>query len=171
MKTVLLLRHAKSSWDEPYLTDSLRPLAPRGRQAAPRIGAHMARNGFIPDQVLCSSARRARETWELASEFLDDAIPVEIRDDLYDASPGRILTMLQEVHPSVDTVLLVGHNPTFEDLALSLTDRGPEELVADLRRKYPTGTLAVLEFPIDDWAHIRPGTGYLRGFIRPRTLR
>jgi len=171
LKTVLLLRHAKSSWDEVALPDSHRPLAPRGRRTAPRVGAHMGQHGLIPDQVLCSSAQRARETWELVSEHLGDTMPVEIRDDLYHASPGSLLTTLQTLSPSVDTVLLVGHNPTFEELALGLAGQGPEDLMADLRQKYPTGALAVIDFLVEDWDQVGWGAGYLKDFIRPRALR
>jgi len=131
----------------------------------------MARTDLIPDQVLCSSARRARETWDLVSEHLGDTIPMEIRDDLYHASPGSVLTILQDLSPSLDTILLVGHNPTFEDLALALAGQGPADLLAELRQKYPTGSLAVIDFHVDDWNQVGPDGGYLRDFIRPRTLR
>ncbi len=170
MKTVMLLRHAKSSWDQPHLPDPLRPLAPRGRKAAPRVGAYMARSGLVPNRVFCSPARRAVETWELVSEYMEDAIQVEIREDLYHASPGDILAVLRDVPDTDSTVLFVGHNPTFEDLASSLASTGPAESLAELSRKYPTGTLAVFDFSVETWSDVREGTGYLRDFIRPRAL-
>jgi len=131
----------------------------------------MARNGLIPDKVLCSSAQRARETWDLVSEHLGDTPWVEIRDDLYHASPGSLLTILQDLSPTVDTVLLVGHNPTFEDLAHGLVGQGPDDLIMEMGRKYPTGALAVMDFLVDDWNLVRRGAGHLRDFIRPKTLR
>ena len=170
MKTVLLLRHAKSSWDQPHLSDPLRPLAPRGLKAAPLVGAYMAENGISPNRVLCSPARRAVETWDLVSEYMEDSIRVEIREDLYHASPGDLLAILQELPDTEDTVLFVGHNPTFEELALALAGAGRTESLAELGRKYPTGALAVFDFSVDAWSEIGEGTGFLRDFIRPRTL-
>jgi len=170
MKTVFLLRHAKSSWDQPTLPDPARPLSSRGRKAAPRVGAYMARNDLIPDRVLCSTARRAVETWDLVSEYLEDPIQVEIREDLYHASPGSLLAILQGLPDTEDSVLFVGHNPTFEDLALALAGAGRGESLAELGRKYPTGALAVFDFPVGAWSEVREGEGYLREFIRPRTL-
>jgi phosphohistidine phosphatase len=131
----------------------------------------MARKGLIPNRVLCSTARRAVETWNLVSEYMEGPIQVEIRDDLYHASPGSLLAILQELPDTENTVLLVGHNPTFEDLALALVGAGREESLAELDRKYSTGALAVFDFSFDSWSDIREGTGYLREFIRPRALK
>lgn len=170
LKTLLLLRHAKSSWDEP-LPDPMRPLAPRGRKAAPRMGAYMARNGLIPQRVLCSHARRAVETWELVAERLKADPVVEIREDLYHAHPESLLTLLQALTDSEDTVLMVGHNPTFEDLARDLTGGGDPEAIQELRRKYPTGALATLDFRVPSWDEVRVGEGYLRDFMRPKALK
>ena len=170
MKTVLLLRHAKSSWDQLNLPDPLRPLAPRGRKAAPRIGSYMAENKLIPNMVLCSTARRAEETWQLVSDHLGDGIQVQMRDDIYHASPRRLMDLIQILPKTVDTVLLVGHNPTFEDLALTLAGSGQEEGLESMARKYPTGALAVIDFSVADWSQIRAGEGYLRDFVRPRSL-
>lgn len=171
MKTVLLLRHAKSSWDQPNLPDPLRPLAPRGRKAAPRIGAYLAEKKLIPDMVLCSTARRAEETWQLVSEHLGEEILVQMRDDLYHASPLRLLGLIQVLPRTVEVVLLIGHNPTFEDLGLTLAASGQEEGLEEMARKYPTGALAVIDFPVSDWGHIEAGGGYLRDFVRPRHLK
>lgn len=171
MKTVCLLRHAKSSWEEPHLADFLRPLAPRGRKAAPRMGAYMARSGLVPDHVLCSAARRAVDTWSLVAPFLGDNVVVETREDLYHASPEGIMAILGTLPASEESVLVVGHNPTFEELALALAGDGEEKALAALRRKYPTGALAVLEFSRGIWAGIHSGAGYLRRFVRPKDLK
>ena len=170
MKYLYLIRHAKSSWDEPFLSDHDRPLARRGRKAAPRVGAHMANMGWIPESVLCSSARRAVETWDLVSMELDQLIRTETTADLYHASPSSILDLLRALPDDEESVLLVGHNPTFEDLTLLLAVEGNQEALSDVKRKYPTGALAVVDLPIDSWAQIRGGEGALRAFIRPRTL-
>lgn len=170
MKTVSLLRHAKSSWDQTHLPDHLRPLAPRGRKAAPRMGKYMAQNNLIPDRVLCSTAQRALETWNLVSEQIEGSVEVEVREDLYHASPESLLHLIQDLPDSEVTVLLVGHNPTMEDLAFGLAGGGDQASVLDLDRKYPTGGLAVIDFAVDSWSQIRAGIGYLRLFIRPRSL-
>ena len=171
MKTVYLLRHAKSSWDQPSLPDFQRPLAPRGRKAAPLVGAYMARNDLIPDRALCSAARRAVETWDLVSDALGTDVPTSFREDFYHASPWTLLAAVQELPTEVGSVLLVGHNPTFEDLALALSATGEDEALAGIARKYPTGALAIIDFSTSEWAGVREGTGYLRGFIRPRSLK
>ncbi|MBT8396717.1 MAG: histidine phosphatase family protein [Gemmatimonadetes bacterium] len=170
LKTVLLLRHAKSSWDQPGLPDPLRPLAPRGQKAAPRIGAYMARSRILPDLVYCSTARRARATWDLVSGKLEHQTDVEVREDLYHASPGSLIELIKELPDSIGTVLLVGHNPTFEDLALALTGGGDEEGLREMAFKYPTGALAVIDFSIERWCEVRAGEGVLRTFVKPRAL-
>ncbi len=170
MKTIYLLRHAKSSWNDASFPDLQRPLAPRGRKAAPRMGTHMTRHGLVPDRVLCSAARRAVETWQALALPLRDETPVEIREDLYHASPGTILEVLRELPAEVDSVLLIGHNPTLEELALALAGSGEQEALEDLERKYPTGAMAILDFPVQEWREVREGTGWLRAFIRPKDL-
>jgi phosphohistidine phosphatase len=170
LKTVLLLRHAKSSWDEPLLEDFRRPLAPRGRKAATRMGRFMGREGLIPQRVLCSGAVRATETWELLSEGLDRNVPTEIRDDIYHASPMSLLELVRSLPDHEDSVLLVGHNPTFEDLARQLIGSGDPGALRDLASKYPTGALAVLDFRIGRWVELDPGEGDLRAFVRPKAL-
>ena len=170
MKTVLLLRHAKSSWDHPHLTDHQRPLAPRGIKASPRIGRYLANQGLAPHRVLCSSAQRAMETWELVSEEVDDPLAVEFRTDLYYATTGGVVDMIQALPDEEDKVLLVGHNPTFEDLAIHLMGDGNPEDREAIRRKYPTGALSVLEFSVDSWAQVWPGQGFLRAFVKPKSL-
>src|SRR5450631_2444347 len=125
MLTLTLLRHAKSSWEEP-LDDFDRPLAPRGKKAAPEIGAALAARGLRPDLILCSGALRARETLGLVIEDLGAPAPEVIYDDaLYMAAPGTLLKRLHGIAsaPQRDAprhVMLVGHNPGFEELALML---------------------------------------------------
>ncbi len=130
----------------------------------------MARTGLVPDLVLCSSAHRARETWELASEQIDQTVEAVIRDDLYHASPGSLIGLIRDLPQSVDSVLLVGHNPTFEDLALTLSGKGDQDGLREMAFKYPTGALAVIDFPIIDWEELGAGAGSLRSFVKPRSL-
>lgn len=171
MKTVFLLRHAKSSWDQPDLPDYDRPLEPRGRKAAPRMGRFMEREGLIPHRVLCSGALRARQTWELVASELGQDIPTEIRPDIYHSTPGSLLNLIQESPADDSSVLLVGHNPTLGELAVNLAGAGAEGALRDLRDKFPTAALAVLDFQAERWEEVLPGRAYLRAFVRPKTLK
>jgi phosphohistidine phosphatase len=171
MKTVYLLRHAKSSWDDPTLPDFRRVLSPRGQEAAPRVGRYMARKGLIPHRVLCSGATRAIATWELISEALGDDILLEVREDVYHATSDSLLSLIRDLPDDESSVLLIGHNPTFEDLALALAGTGEERALESLDRKYPTGALAILDFSTEVWQEVREGAGYLRDFIRPKSLK
>jgi phosphohistidine phosphatase len=171
VKTVYLLRHAKSSWDQPYLDDYQRPLAPRGLNAAPRLGRYMSKEKLIPERVLCSGARRAQETWDLVSDALEVTVPVNVLPEIYHGSTGTLKGLIHGLPDSEDSVLLVGHNPTFHDFALSLAGSGEEEAIQRLRFKYPTGSLAILDFGVQEWREVREGTGHLRDFIRPKGLK
>ncbi len=111
MKTLYLLRHAKSSWDDPTLDDFDRPLAARGRAAAPRIGAFMRAARWLPDMVLCSTARRARETWALVAAALDVDIAATYTDALFHGSPSGLLAVLRGAPDSAASVVLVAHSP------------------------------------------------------------
>jgi len=167
MKTLMLLRHAKSSWDDPALPDFQRPLAKRGRDAARRIGRYMAKAELRPDAVLCSGARRAVETWELiAANFGTERVQVD--DTLYMAAPDAILAWLRNLPDEINAVLLVGHNPGFEELARKLAGSGKKKALKRLREKVPTGSLAVLTFDRETWAGLDDGAGFLDQFVRPR---
>jgi phosphohistidine phosphatase len=169
MKYVYLLRHAKSSWDDPSLADFDRPLAPRGRDAAPRIGARMQAQGLLPDAVLTSGARRAQETWELVRPYLDEP-QSRVEDNLYGATPEIMFAWLRLLQDEIGSVLLIGHNPGFEELATRLAGGGRKKALKRLRKKYPTATLAVLRFDVDQWSEIAWGGAFLDRFIRPKDL-
>lgn len=170
MKTVFLLRHAKSSWDNPGLADYDRPLASRGEKAAPRMGRFLEREGLIPERVLCSGALRARQTWDLVALSLGTTVPTEIRPDIYHSTSGSLLNLIQGLPEKDASVLLVGHNPTFQELALLLLGHGDPNAVQKMKAKFPTAALAVLDFPDHGWSGVLPGQGRLRLFIRPRDL-
>jgi phosphohistidine phosphatase len=110
------------------------------------------------------------ETWTLVSEALPP-VPTDIREDFYHASPWTLLIAVQALPQDVESVLLVGHNPTMEDLAMALTGHGDEDALREMAIKYPTGALAILDFPTTTWDGVREGAGHLRAFIRPRTLK
>jgi phosphohistidine phosphatase len=134
------------------------------------MGRFMGREGLIPQRVLCSGAVRAEETWELLSEGLGRNVPTEIRDDIYHASPASLLDLIHSLPDREDSVLLIGHNPTFENLARQLAGSGDPGALRDLAAKYPTAALAVLDFRIGRWRDLEGGEGDLRTFVRPKAL-
>ncbi|MGD0189544.1 MAG: histidine phosphatase family protein [Rhizomicrobium sp.] len=173
MMRLLLLRHAKSQQDE-TLRDRDRPLNSRGRSDAPRMGGYMHHKRYLPQLVLCSPAKRTLETWELVSPELDRVPDVRFSDALYLAPAATIEKMVHAVPPDIRTLLLIGHNPGLEDFARALT-RAPEtpkeiERGNDMRDKFPTCALAVLEFEADSWSGIARQAGALADFARPKTL-
>jgi phosphohistidine phosphatase len=163
-KRLFLVRHAKSSWDDQALDDHDRPLAPRGREAASTMAGHLRRAGIRPSIVLCSSARRARETLEgLAIES-----DVQIEPAIYGASAAGLLELLQRVPATAESTLLIGHNPAIQSLTLSLAGHGSD--LARVRRKFPTGALASLGFA-GEWPQLGPGNADLEAFVTPKSLR
>ena len=168
MKRLTLLRHAKSGWDDPVTRDFDRPLNPRGRRAARTVGAEMKAQRLAFDLVLASPARRVVETIEeVAAGF--GAIKADYDERLYLAPAATLLDIVRHAPDRVERLLLVGHNPGFEELALRLSRRGAR-LRAEIEVKYPTGTVAEIELPVEHWSEVKEGTGRLLRFIRPRDL-
>jgi phosphohistidine phosphatase len=163
-RRLYLLRHAKSSWDEPGLADRDRPLAPRGRRGSKVMAEHLRDEGLAPEVVLCSPSQRTRETLERIG--LDDS-QVRIEDDLYGASAGDLLAVLNRVADDVDSVMLIAHNPGIQDLAIQLAGPGPE--IARVRQKFPTAALATLEHD-GTWTELTPGSAELVAFVKPKEL-
>ena len=161
-RRLILTRHAKSSWDDPDQDDHGRPLNARGRRAALELGEWLHSRGYEPDEVLCSTAERTRETW-----FRALAAPLEVTprvsyvDSLYHATPDVMLAALQKA--TGDCVMMIGHNPGIGELAAMLPAQPP--LDPDFRR-FPTAATLVVDFQIDDWADLRPGEGSVMDFVR-----
>jgi phosphohistidine phosphatase len=171
MLILSLLRHAKSSWDDPRLDDHERPLAKRGAKEAPRIGAYMSEHELKPDLVICSSAVRTRATLALVlAEWSGPPPRVVFEDDLYLGPPVTLLMHLQEVKAPARHVLLVGHNPGVHALALECIGSGDRKLIAGLAKGFPTAALAVITFEAGSWADIRAASGRLRHFAVPRLI-
>jgi phosphohistidine phosphatase len=171
MLTLYLLRHAKSSWDHPSLSDFDRPLAARGREAAPRMGRLMRDKGYSPELILCSPALRARQTKDLVLDVLDYDPEVRLMDGLYNFGDGTgLLHIVQQIGSECSSLLLIGHNPSIESLAVKLAGSGKSADLKEMARKYPTAALAVIEFEVDDWSEIRNGKGTLVEFTRPKAL-
>jgi phosphohistidine phosphatase len=170
MLTLLLLRHAKAEKPTPEVSDTDRKLKRRGQVAARAIGRYLAASRLVPERVLCSPAARTRETWEIvAGEFKHPPAPV-FDPGLYDFGDGQaLLARILAEDSGASPLMLVGHNPSTEELALRLIAPG-----GDLRRqmeiKYPTAGLAVLRFAADRWRYIAPGSGEILAFVRPADL-
>jgi phosphohistidine phosphatase len=159
-----LLRHAKSSWDEPGLPDRDRVLAPRGRKATRRIADHLERERIRPDLVLCSPAARTRETLERIHDALGEP-EVAFDERLYGATDDELLSCLREAPAEISSIMLVGHNPGLADLLVLLAEPG-----SDLPEAVPTGALATLRFTAASWTEVGPRSGRIDGFVVPRAL-
>lgn len=168
MKSLTLLRHAKSGWDDSVGRDFDRPLNPRGRKAARTVGLEMKAQGLAFDLVLASPARRVIETLEEVAAAYGPIEP-DFDQRLYLASTGTLLEIIREA-PDVERLLLVGHNPGLEELTLRLSSPGADEFRSEVEIKYPTGTVAVIELPVERWAQVEKGIGKIARFIRPRDL-
>lgn len=165
LRRLYLLRHAKSSWDDPALADHDRPLAARGRRAGELLAEHVRAAGIAPRLVLCSTSVRTRET--LALVKLPGEPVVLYERGLYDATARGLLERLRAIRDDVDAAMLVGHSTEIEDLALLLARRG--ESLSQIREKFPTGALATLEFS-GDWRALAGRSATLVEFVTPRAL-
>lgn len=179
-RKLVLLRHAKSAW--PDVPDHERPLARRGQRDAPAMGRWLREADHLPDQVLCSTARRARETWQLTGTELGASPPASFDGRLYQTSAGQLLDLIHRTSPTVKTLLIVGHDPAIPELALMLAATAPSApagggggagasaMLDRMRAKFPTAAVAVLEFT-GGWDQLAPGSARLTCFMPPRDLR
>lgn len=172
MKTVTLFRHAKSGEkDNPNIDDFERPLASRGLKAAPKMGMALREHKLRPGLILCSPSVRTRQTLSLAEPEAWDTQP-EVRFDqrLYEASARALFKVLRELPDEVGHVMIVGHNPGLQELAVALLPVGSLAR-QEFKEKLPTAAVATFDFATDRWAKLRPATGQLRLFISPNMLR
>ena len=165
--TLVLMRHAKSAW--PDMPDHERPLARRGRRDAPAMGHWLRTAGYQPDLVLCSTARRARQTWKLARPALGADPPAVFDRRLYLASAEEILDLIRHTSPAVSTLLVVGHDPGIPELALVLAAAAPPMVPDRMRAKFPTGAVAVFTCR-GAWEQFGPELTRLTCFVTPREL-
>ena len=163
-----LLRHAKSSWDDTGLPDDERPLAPRGERSADRMRAYLDSHDVRPDLVLCSSALRARQTLARVLPALGSDLQIRIEPGLYTFDAGVLIDRLRRVPADAVSVLVVGHNPALQDLAVRMTDRG--DRLADITQKYPTGALAEIALDSGSWETFADRRGELTLFVVPRDV-
>ena len=170
MLTLSLLRHAKSSWADPSQDDFDRPLNERGAEAAPRMGAFMARNKIAPGLVLCSTAVRTRQTLAHVLPHLPADTEVSYEDGLYLATAIELLALVRKTDATVSHLMLVGHDPGMHDVTTRLAGSGDPNLLAALAAKFPTSGLAMLAFDVQTWTDIAPGRGRLLLFMTPKRL-
>ncbi len=159
-KSILLFRHAKSDWDANYQTDHDRPLAKRGIKAAKTMGKLLADSGKLPDLIICSTAVRARQTLELARESGDWKCEIQYTDELYEASVTGVIRLIQQLTDDVDSVMLVGHEPTWSYLTSTLIGGGSI--------RFPTAAMVKIDFYFDDWPSTDAASGQLRWLLQPR---
>ncbi|MFF1641604.1 SixA phosphatase family protein [Streptomyces sp. NPDC058246] len=167
LRRLVVLRHAKSAWPE-GVSDHERPLAPRGRRDAPAAGRALAEADCLPDLALCSTAVRARQTWELAAEQWGTPPPVRLDERLYAADVPELLAAVREAPDQVGTLLLIGHNPGLEELVLDLAGDGLDDALDHVRTKFPTSAVAVLAWHGSSWRELAPGTALLTDVAVPR---
>ena len=161
MKTLLLLRHAKSSWDDHGLRDFDRPLAGRGERDAPRIGKALRKRGVTPNLIISSPAARAKATIEAVAKAAKLGVEPRFEETIYGASSAELMKLIRRLPDQTSCVLLAGHNPGFEDLVARLT-RSHERM--------PTAAVACIEFQLDHWDDVEDGKGKLVWLMTPKQL-
>ena len=162
---LILTRHAKSSWDDPLMSDHDRPLNERGKAAAVDLGTWLASRGYLPEQVLCSDAQRTWETWSMIAAQLPTKPVLDLKPSLYHASADVMLAVLR--HAAAGVVMMVGHNPGIAEFAHRIVSRAP---MNPEFQKYATGATLVCDFAVDNWADVNWGMGSPNDFIVPREL-
>ncbi len=159
-KSLILFRHAKSDWDADYHSDHERPLAKRGINAAKTMGKLLASSGKLPDLIICSTAVRAKQTLELASEAGNWQSETQYADELYEASITRVIRLAQQLPANINSAMLVGHEPTWSYLTSTLIGGGSI--------RFPTAAMAKIEFYFTDWHSLDAASGQLRWLLQPR---
>jgi phosphohistidine phosphatase len=174
VKTVFLLRHAKSDWGQSGLKDQDRQLSERGREAAPRMGAYIKAKRYKPDTILCSTARRTLETYDLIKDVVGEGSKVKFEESLYLAELRHLIERLKWLDDGLKSAMIIGHNPGLEQLANALPHspktEAEEKLHRRMREKFSTCALAVIKLPVKAWRDVKPGVGTLADFMRPKDL-
>jgi len=169
MKTLYLLRHGKSSWETPGQRDFDRPLKNRGIQAARLMGRHMAATSLRPELILCSAAARAQQTLSCFLEGYGEEPECLIEDGLYHSTSKSMIERLSAVPDDIPSVMIVGHNPGMQHLALDLAESASGDWHR-MREKFPTAALAVMTLDEPSWSPITPGSFTLQGYFKPKEL-
>lgn len=170
MKILTLLRHAKSTWDDPVARDFDRPLNKRGQRAARTVGQAMRASGLRFDEVIASPAARVVETLREVGAGYGVDLPATFDRRVYLAPCSTLLDIVQHADDDNATLLIVGHNPGLETLALALTADDDRGLRGEIAVKYPTAALAEISLPVSHWRDVAEGVGTIVRFLRPRDL-
>lgn len=170
MLTLTLFRHAKSSWELNGVDDRDRPLNARGAAAAPMMGTFLRKEGLIPDLVLCSGAVRTRQTVDLAFADWEPAPKIKYEGALYLADPFDILARVRKTPRTISHLMVVGHNPGLQILAIELVGNGDPDQISALSAKLPTAGVVVMTFDVKSWRDVGPGKGQLVCFATPKSL-
>ena len=171
MKTLMLMRHAKSDWSGNFRTDHDRPLNKRGKEAAPLMGTFLKNQKLVPDKIYCSTAKRTEETCDLLVKALNRKVDIDYSDALYGASDETLLDHAMSADPDCDRILLIAHNPGLHELALELISDSAEGVDRHaLQGNFPTAALAVFAFDVSRWEDVAPHTGHLICYQTPRDL-
>ncbi|MGL4441455.1 MAG: SixA phosphatase family protein [Bosea sp. (in: a-proteobacteria)] len=169
MRRLLILRHAKSDWPSGF-SDFDRPLAARGKLAAPMMGHYLKQEGLIPDLAIISSARRTVETWNLLHPELGEDVHHRFEKRIYEAPYESLVEVIKAAPDTVRTLLLVGHNPGSEELASAMIGYGDRFAAQRMQKKYPTAGLCVLDFEIGHWSDMSERSARLDRFVTPASL-
>ncbi|MEM1313391.1 MAG: histidine phosphatase family protein [Pseudomonadota bacterium] len=170
MRRLILMRHAKSSWDDPDQADIDRPLNARGRLAAGLMGAWLAEEGLIPDHALLSPARRVAETWDRVAAALGREATAATVPKLYHAAPEDALAAMAKAPDGAQTLILIGHEPGATALLRRLSDGSEGGGCRRAYEKFPTAGVAVLEFDAKRWKDVAPTSGRFARFASPKDL-
>lgn len=170
MRRLLLLRHSKTERPEPGRSDEARILTERGRVDAAIMGTYLVRHDLVSDRVTVSPAARTRETWGIASAAMQPAPVPHFEPRIYDAETQTLFNLVASTPNDAKTLLMVGHNPGFHELAVLLVATGDIETRERMQEDMPTSALAVIDFAFDEWSQLHPRCGRLERFVSPKAL-
>ena len=173
MLRLILMRHAKSSWTDKKIDDYDRPLSRRGKEAAPLMGRALAGKNCIPELILCSPARRTRDTLKLTIDALGIKPPIAYEDQLYSFGNGDSYLNVISAQKKVTPLMVVGHNPSVQSLTLRLLARQNGTVMERIRRKFPTAAVAIVALPIEEWRQVQSKSdvgGEIELFLTPKML-
>ena len=169
MRTLYVLRHAKSDWGDASLRDFDRPLNGRGRKSAKAMGRELRERGLAPDLVLLSPSARTTETLARVEEGFGASFEKVEERSIYLAETEALVALIRNAPAKSDRLMIVGHNPGMHELVLLLAN-GPRDLREEAAAKFPTGAMAEISFDVGDWSDVTPGSGFIRSFLKPREL-
>lgn len=169
-RQLLLVRHAKSAWDDPSLADHDRPLAPRGRKAVRRLHDYLEQAAPTPEIVLCSSSKRTIETLGGFRSSLPPGTSIRVVEEIYEAGDDTLLSMLRRLDTDTLVAMMIGHNPGTQDLAVRLVGSGDDAALTQIATKFPTGAVATLSFE-GAWSELIDGSARIDDLFMPRRPR